>query len=86
MTSESSAVTSHPARGASPRAGRRRLEAPMLWTAIALAGALLMLVVLGASGALPYAALTTCGTVLVYLCAALVLLAVLYAVLDAVPK
>jgi hypothetical protein len=54
----------------------------LLWSAIGLAGALVMLLALGTAGALPDAAVRVCGTVLIYLSAILMLLAVAYAAKD----
>jgi len=58
---------------------RRRLERMLLWSAIGLAGALLLLLLLGTVGLLQGRALQISGTVLVWLCAVLIVAAVVSA-------
>jgi hypothetical protein len=81
MTIENDQLTSPDTNRLEPRipAAKRRLESGMLWSAIGLAGALVMLLVLGTAGALPDAAVKVCGTILIYLSASLMLLAAAYA-------
>jgi len=73
MTSQSNATESRPRS--------RRFEC-LLWAAISLGGALLLVVLLGAVNALSIAVVKVCGTILVYLCAAIVVLALAYAIKE----
>jgi len=58
----------------------------MLWSAIGLACALLLLVLLGSVSILPPMAVKICGTILIWLCSMLMLTAVVYATKFAVNK
>ena len=83
MTTKDDQLTSLDTDRPEPRMpAAKRLEGGMLWSAIGLAGALVLLLVLGTAGVLPDAAVKGCGTVLIYLSAILMLIAVAYAAKD----
>jgi uncharacterized RDD family membrane protein YckC len=62
------------------RTKRPPLERGILWSAIGLAAALVLLLVLGGIGLMSVGALRTAGAVLTWLAAVLMLLAVTYAI------
>lgn len=61
---------------AGERVGGRPFEMGVLWSAIGVAMALLLLAVLGKAGVLSIRAVQICGTILIWLCATVMLMAV----------